>query len=92
MAFSNNKWKFGIFKRLLISFMISLVPIYALGFYMYIWSKDEIKKEISESAQTQANYYINDMQNRLNRITAMQYELLGDPFVIQSSAFARMAI
>ncbi|MCM3745739.1 histidine kinase [Paenibacillus pasadenensis] len=78
-----NKWRFGIFKRLLVSFLIALTPLYALGFYMYEWSKNEIKEEITASAQAQANYYINDMQNRLNQISAMQYELLGDPYVVQ---------
>ncbi|SDT51419.1 two-component system, sensor histidine kinase YesM [Paenibacillaceae bacterium GAS479] len=83
MPLWGNKWRFGIFKRLLISFLIALIPIYALGFYMYNWSKTEIKQEITESAQAQANYYINDIQSRLNRISAMQYEMLGDPFVIE---------
>ncbi|OXM16260.1 sensor histidine kinase [Paenibacillus herberti] len=83
MPLWGNKWRFGIFKRLLISFLIALIPIYALGFYMYNWSKTEIKQEITQSAQAQANYYINDIQSRLNRISTMQYEMLGDPSVIQ---------
>ena len=78
-----NKVKLGnsIFSRLLITFLIIMIPIYMLSIYMYRWGSHTVKNEISKSAITQASFYLEELEKEIERIKILQYDCLNDEYL-----------
>lgn len=75
---TNKSWKVSVLARLIISFIIILIPIYGLGIYIYNNSLVILRKELSNSMISQVSYYLDNLENEVERIQLLQYELLND--------------
>ena len=75
-------WKFklgnSIFSRLVLTFLIIMIPIYFLGIYIYQWGLNTVKNEISKSTIAQASFYLEGLENEIERIKILQYDCLND--------------
>lgn len=77
------KWKLGnsIFSRLVLTFLIIMIPIYILGIYIYGWGLNTVKREISKSATAQVSFYLEGLGKEVERIKTLQYDCLNDEYL-----------
>jgi two-component system sensor histidine kinase YesM len=78
LKLSKLKLRSSIFKRLVITFLIILIPVYALGIYMYNWGLHTVKAEISKSTIAQVSFYLEGLEKEVDRIKILQYDCLND--------------
>lgn len=67
-----------IFGRLLMTFLIIIIPIYLLGFFMNRWGVQAIKSEIADSMSSQVVFYLEDIENEIRSMKMLQYDCIGD--------------
>jgi two-component system sensor histidine kinase YesM len=67
-----------IFIRLIATFMLIMVPIILLGIYIYHWSIRTASEDISKTAISQISFYLNDLENEIDRMKLLQYGVLED--------------
>ncbi|WP_024831725.1 sensor histidine kinase [Ruminiclostridium josui] len=68
----------SIFSRLVITFLIIIIPLYGLGIYIYNSGLRTIKSEISKSTIAQASFYLESLEKEIERIKILQYDCLND--------------
>lgn len=67
-----------IFSRLIVTFLIIIIPVYLLGMTMNLLAMNAVKTEITQSMSTQVDYYINDLENSFQSTKMLQYDCLND--------------
>ncbi len=73
------KLKFNnTFSRLVITFLLIMVPIYGLAFYIYNWGLYTVKSEISKSSVAQVSFYLQGLEKEIERMKILQYDCLND--------------
>lgn len=78
MIRSGLKLKNSIFMRLIITFLIITIPLYILGISIYRWGIQTVRSELLNSMSSQVSFYLNSMDNEIQRIKALQYDLVND--------------
>lgn len=73
-----TKFRKSIFFRLVITFLIIMIPIYLLGVYGYKWSLNNVKNEIAKANITQISFYLEGLEMEIERIKTLQYDCLID--------------
>ncbi len=68
----------SIFSRLVITFLVIIIPIYMLGIYIYYWGLRTVKNEISKSTTAQVSFYMQGLEKEIERIKILQYDCLND--------------
>ena len=71
-------WKNSIFGRLFITFILVMVPIFILGYSIYNWGLNSIKYEITSSMQAKVNSYMQSLENEVQRMRGLQYNMFSD--------------
>lgn len=71
-------WNKGIFRRLVLTFLLVLIPVCSLGIYIYSLGTNAVKKEISNSMQTQIDSYLENFEKEMGRIKLLQSDLVND--------------
>lgn len=71
-------WKRGIFRRLLSTFLVVLLPICLLGINFINLGMRAVKKEISNSIQSQIDFYFDNFEKEMDRIRLLQSDLIND--------------
>ena len=71
----------SVLSRLILMFLAVVLPIYALGIYIYDCGIKSIRNEISSSAKMQATYYLNSLAREIERIRILQYDCLNDEYL-----------
>ncbi|QJD84025.1 sensor histidine kinase [Cohnella herbarum] len=67
-----------IFMRLVVTFMLIMIPVFLLGIYIYQWAIRTTSEDISRTAESQIAFYLNDLENEIERMKLLQYGLLED--------------
>jgi len=67
-----------IFLRLVVTFALIMVPIVTVGASIYQWSIRTASDDISKTAVSQISFYLNDLENEIERMKLLQYGLLED--------------
>jgi len=78
MKMAEKSWKVSVLTRLIISFIVILTPVYGLGIFIYNSGLQVLRRELSNSMISQVSYYLDDLENEIQRIRMLQYELLND--------------
>lgn len=74
-----NIWKKFIFARLILTFLIAMIPIYFIGISIYNWGITTVKAEISNLKASQIAFYLDNLEKEIQRIKTQQSDcLLGD--------------
>lgn len=76
-------WKFSIFGRLVIMFLLIIIPIYIIGIHVYNWGIEKVKEYITNSAKSQVEFYISSIEKDVDRIKTMQFDFVNDSNLIQ---------
>ena len=72
------KLKNSIFSRLVITFLVIIIPIYGLAIYIYNWGLCTVKNDISKSTISQVSYYLKSVEKKVEIIKILQYDCLND--------------
>ncbi|MCR2806815.1 sensor histidine kinase [Paenibacillus soyae] len=67
-----------IFLRLVVTFALIMLPIATVGVSIYQWSIRTASNDISKTAVSQISFYLNDLENEIERMKLLQYGLLED--------------
>lgn len=67
-----------IFIRLIATFLLIMIPIFLVGIYLYHWNIRTASNDISKSAISQISYYLNDLENEVERIKLLQFNVVED--------------
>lgn len=67
-----------IFVRLIVTFLIIMLPIFLMGIYLYQWIIQTTSEDISKTAVSQIKFYLTDLGNEVERIKLLQYSLIED--------------
>ncbi|NOU71392.1 HAMP domain-containing protein [Paenibacillus sp. LMG 31458] len=78
MVIQWRKWRFSIFTKLVLAFLIVISPLYALGTRINEWGADIVKNEISKSLQSQVQFYRTLLENEIDRMVSLQREYVND--------------
>ena len=76
----------SIFVQLIILFLVVVIPLYGLGTQVYGWANDVVKRGITETAQSQVDFYIDNLDRDISRMKALQYDLIFDADLNQLAA------
>lgn len=68
----------SIFSRLVATFLLIMIPIYALGIYIYNWGLHTVENEIAKSTVSQLSFYLEGLENEIERMKMLQYDCLND--------------
>lgn len=82
----NNLWKKSILRRLIISFICILIPIYILSIIIYNTGIGTLREEISNSMISQVSSYLDGLEKDIRRIRTLQFDFIGDKDLNQLAA------
>lgn len=69
-------WRKSLIARMLITFLITMVPIYYIGTSIYNWGIGTVQAEIINSKTQQMNAYIANLENEIQRLKILQSDCL----------------
>jgi Predicted signal transduction protein with a C-terminal ATPase domain len=67
-----------IFRKLIASFIILLIPMYALGFSAFTWSQRTVSNEITRSFAKQSEFYLESLEREFTSVQRLLYECAND--------------
>ncbi|WP_019636915.1 sensor histidine kinase [Paenibacillus fonticola] len=68
----------SIFVRLVITYLVIIVPILFLGLYLYNWSYKNASEEISRNTKAQLTSYLADLNREIEWLEIQQFDILQD--------------
>lgn len=71
-------YELTIFKKLALTFLLVLTPLYVLSLLMNESGSETLKTEISKSMYSKVSYYMNTIDAEFRRIVLQQFELMYD--------------
>lgn len=75
----------SIYTKLVLSFLLMIVPVAVLSLYLNELSKNNIKTELSESVLSRLHFYRVSFETEMNRINKMMKEYINDDDLIKLS-------
>jgi Predicted signal transduction protein with a C-terminal ATPase domain len=81
-----NSLRHTIFVRLVIMYLVVILPIILLGVYLYNWSYKNASEEISRNTLAQLSSYLEGLNREIEWLEIQQYDLL------QESDLNRLAV
>ncbi len=73
-----NPWNKSALRRLILSFICILLPLYILAIVIYNWGIGTLQTEISRSMTSQVSQYFGELENEFSRIRGLQLDVLSD--------------
>ena len=78
MSIFGIKYKNQIFIRLLVVFLIVIMPIYIISINIYNIAMAELQEQITNSMTAQIEFYLNGLDSEIQRIKLLQYDCVND--------------
>ncbi len=79
---SKSTWKVSIFGRLFITFLVIMIPIYAIGLGIYYWGFGAIHKEITSSMLSKEKFILDKLESEVQKLKVLQGNCLKDRNVV----------
>lgn len=73
-----NSFRNTIFARLMVMYLIVILPIILLGLYLYNWSYKNASAEISRNANAQLTAYLEDLNREIEWLEVLQYDIMQE--------------
>lgn len=84
-SFRRHLPAFSIYPKLVLCFLLVIVPIYAISFMMNQSSKQLVEKQLSQAVQSQVHFYRSSLDTEISRLNQLKAEYAND------SDFQRLA-
>lgn len=82
-----EKIPLSIYPKLVVTFLLVLIPIYALSLQLNESSADNVRSEITKSMQARVHFYLNLLETDFTRTIRLQQEYANDEYLRQLSDF-----
>ncbi|MFD0714688.1 sensor histidine kinase [Paenibacillus sp. GCM10027626] len=69
---------FGLFHKILISFLVAIIPIMVVGYVLVSNGENIIRKEIESSLHSRVHFYLTELARELGHITSLKREYIFD--------------
>ncbi|MCM8711521.1 histidine kinase [Clostridium sp. SYSU_GA19001] len=89
MLYRRKMFQNSIFSRLIITFLVILLPVYLLSAAIHKWGVAIIRTQIINSMKSQMDYHKIIFENELDRILNLQYECLSDQELLELANFSQ---
>lgn len=66
----------GIFTKLILSFLIVMIPIYGISIYIIQSAEKNTREELSQSVASKVHFFMSSFENEMERITRINKELI----------------
>ncbi len=73
-----RRFNISLFKKIITLFLIVLAPIFILGIYIRNWGANTVREELSKSSTAQIEFYLNQLEDEIERLKILQYSCLND--------------
>ncbi|WP_367399893.1 sensor histidine kinase [Paenibacillus sp. 1781tsa1] len=73
-----RSWLNSIFARLIITYLVFVLPLILLGVYLYHWSYDNASQEISLSTERRLNQYVVELNREMEWMELQQFDIVED--------------
>ena len=73
-----HKLNISLFKKIISVFLIVIAPIFILGIYIRNWGASTVREELSKSSTAQIEFYLNQLEQEIERLKILQYTCLND--------------
>ncbi|OME87875.1 hypothetical protein BK120_00650 [Paenibacillus sp. FSL A5-0031] len=83
-----QKRRFTIFPKLLLGFLIAILPVYMLGIYLNKQVASSLRDQILQSMQTNVKFYLSSLTNEIVNIENFKRSLLVDEDLMALSTVA----
>ena len=74
--------RFTIYPKLLIGFLIAILPVYMLGIFLNHQVANSLREHILQSMQTNVNFYLTSLTNEIRKIDKYKQSLIVDEDVM----------
>lgn len=64
--------RISIFTKLVVAFLIVLMPVYGLSIQMNSWGASVVRNEVSRSFQAQLHFYMESLSREMDRVVRLQ--------------------
>lgn len=71
-------WKNQIFIKLVVTFLLVILPIYFIGINVYHWAIDTLRNQLDESMISQVDFYLSGLETEIQKIKLLQYQQIND--------------
>lgn len=78
IKFPAQSWRSSIFARLVITYLIFVLPLILLGLYLYNWSYDNASQEISSSTERRLTRYLDELNREIEWLELQQFDIVED--------------
>ncbi|SEN81880.1 sensor histidine kinase [Paenibacillus sp. OK076] len=78
LKFPAQSWRSSIFARLVVTYLIFVLPLILLGLYLYNWSYDNASQEISSSTERRLARYLDDLNREIEWLELQQFDIVED--------------
>ncbi|GGH52213.1 sensor histidine kinase [Paenibacillus silvae] len=73
-----QSWFNSIFARLIMTYLVFVIPLILLGVYLYHWSYDTASQEISLSTERRLSQYANELGREIEWMELQQFDIAED--------------
>lgn len=73
-----HRLNISLFKKIVTIFLIVLTPIFLLSIYIRNWGANTVRDELSKSSTAQIEFYLNQLEDEVERLKILQYTCLND--------------
>ncbi|WP_152392041.1 sensor histidine kinase [Paenibacillus guangzhouensis] len=74
--------RFTIYPKLLIGFLIAILPVYMIGIFLNHQVANSLRDHILQSMQTNVNFYLTSLTNEVRKIDKLKQSLIVDEDVM----------
>ncbi|MBT2770835.1 histidine kinase [Halomonas sp. ISL-60] len=78
IKFPAQSWRSSIFTRLVVTYLIFVLPLILLGMYLYNWSYDNASQEISSSTERRLARYLEELNREIEWMELQQFDIVED--------------
>ncbi|NUU79338.1 histidine kinase [Paenibacillus xylanilyticus] len=78
IKFPAQSWRSSIFARLVVTYLIFVLPLILLGIYLYNWSYDNASQEISSSTERRLDRYLEELNREIEWMELQQFDIVED--------------
>lgn len=78
MILKKNTWQISIFFKLVIIFLVVIIPLYTISLLINERGSSSISREISSSVMSKVHFYLNSLETEISHIKSRQLEYIMD--------------
>ncbi len=83
------KWYRSVLTRIVVLFLIILVPLYVVGIMSYNRAVQIVNTEIKKSMESQVGYYMSNLEKEILRVYSLQQSLISDVYLNRLAAIPK---